>query len=86
MGPRPRTPPADPRTRGAADGPPDEDAVENAAGGPAAESGGALTAVAEHDALAGAMAWEALRIEAGRPRRAREIDERGWSRSSCINC
>ena len=60
----------------AADGPPDEDAVENAAGGPAAESGGALTAVAEHDALAGAMAWEALRIEAGRPRRAREVDER----------
>lgn len=59
-----------------ADGPPDEDAVENAAGGPAAESGGALTAVAEHDALAGAMAWEALRIEAGRPRRAREVDER----------
>ena len=61
---------------GAADGPPDEDAVENAAGGPAAESGGALTDVAEHDALAGAMAWEALRIEAGRPRRAREVDER----------
>ena len=56
----------------AASGPPDE----NAAGGPAAESGGALTAVAEHDALAGAMAWEALRIEAGRPRRAREVDER----------
>ena len=55
-----------------ASGPPDE----NAAGGPAAESGGALTAVAEHDALAGAMAWEALRIEAGRPRRAREVDER----------
>ena len=44
-------------------------------GGPAAESGEAL-AVAEHDALAGAMAWEALRIEAGRPRRAREVDER----------
>ena len=43
--------------------------------GPAAESGEAL-AVAEHDALAGAMAWEALRIEAGRPRRAREVDER----------
>ena len=49
---------------------------EPPAGGPAAESGGALTAVAEHDALAGAMAWEALRIEAGRPRRAREVDER----------
>ncbi|MFC2361493.1 MAG: YgfZ/GcvT domain-containing protein, partial [Actinomyces dentalis] len=65
-----------PADEGAADGPPDEDAVENAAGGPAAESGGALTAVAEHDALAGAMAWEALRIEAGRPRRAREVDER----------
>ena len=59
-----------------AGGPADESAVENAAGGPAAESGGALTAVAEHDALAGAMAWEALRIEAGRPRRAREVDER----------
>ena len=44
-------------------------------GGSAAESGEAL-AVAEHDALAGAMAWEALRIEAGRPRRAREVDER----------
>ena len=56
----------------AASGPPDE----HAAGAPAAESGGALTAVAEHDALAGAMAWEALRIEAGRPRRAREVDER----------
>ena len=41
-------------------------------GGP----GEALVAVAEHDALAGAMAWEALRIEAGRPRRAREVDER----------
>ena len=68
--------PADESAEGAADGPPDEDAVENAAGGPAAESGGALTAVAEHDALAGAMAWEALRIEAGRPRRAREVDER----------
>lgn len=65
-----------PADEGAADGPPDEDAVENAAGGPAAESGGALTAVAEHDALAGAMAWEALRIEAGRPRWAREVDER----------
>lgn len=65
-----------PADEGAADGPPDEDAVENAAGEPAAESGGALTAVAEHDALAGAMAWEALRIEAGRPRRAREVDER----------
>ena len=59
-----------------AGGPAAESAVENAAGGPAAESGGALTAVAEHDALAGAMAWEALRIEAGRPRRAREVDER----------
>ena len=68
--------PADESAEGAADGPPDEDAVENAAGGPAAESGGALTDVAEHDALAGAMAWEALRIEAGRPRRAREVDER----------
>ena len=66
-------PPADgPSAENAASGPPDE----NAAGGPAAESGGALTAVAEHDALAGAMAWEALRIEAGRPRRAREVDER----------
>ena len=61
-----------PSAENAASGPPDE----NAAGGPAAESGGALTAVAEHDALAGAMAWEALRIEAGRPRRAREVDER----------
>ena len=56
----------------AAEEPPDE----NAAAGPAGESGGALVAVAEHDALAGAMAWEALRIEAGRPRRAREVDER----------
>ena len=49
---------------------------EPPAGGPAAGPGEALTAVAEHDALAGAMAWEALRIEAGRPRRAREVDER----------
>lgn len=56
----------------AAEEPPDE----NAAAGSAGESGGALVAVAEHDALAGAMAWEALRIEAGRPRRAREVDER----------
>lgn len=75
-------PPADgPSAENAASGPPAENAAsgppdENAAGGPAAESGGALTAVAEHDALAGAMAWEALRIEAGRPRRAREVDER----------
>ena len=73
--------PADESAEDAADGPPAENAAsgppdENAAGGPAAESGGALTAVAEHDALAGAMAWEALRIEAGRPRRAREVDER----------
>lgn len=61
----------------AADGPPaDGLSDENAAGGPVAESGGVLVAVAEHDALAGAMAWEALRIEAGRPRRAREVDER----------
>ena len=45
-------------------------------GGSAAGPGEALVAVAEHDALAGAMAWEALRIEAGRPRRAREVDER----------
>lgn len=65
-----------PPDENAAGGPSAESAVENAAGGPAAESGGALTAVAEHDALAGAMAWEALRIEAGRPRRAREVDER----------
>ena len=64
-----------PADEDAADGLPDGDAVESAAGGPAAESGEAL-AVAEHDALAGAMAWEALRIEAGRPRRAREVDER----------
>ena len=64
--------PADESAKDAADG----SLNENAAGGPAAESGGALTAVAEHDALAGAMAWEALRIEAGRPRRAREVDER----------
>ena len=64
--------PADESAEDAADGPP----AENAAGEPAAESGGALTDVAEHDALAGAMAWEALRIEAGRPRRAREVDER----------
>ena len=64
--------PADENAEDAADG----SLNENAAGGPAAESGGALTAVAEHDALAGAMAWEALRIEAGRPRRAREVDER----------
>ena len=47
-----------------------------AAGSDGTQPGGALTAVAEHDALAGAMAWEALRIEAGRPRRAREVDER----------
>ena len=53
-----------------------------AAGGSADEGsdgtqpGGALAGAAEHDALAGAMAWEALRIEAGRPRRAREVDER----------
>lgn len=64
--------PADENAEDAADG----SLNENAAGGPAAESGGVLTAVAEHDALAGAMAWEALRIEAGRPRRAREVDER----------
>ena len=64
--------PADESAKDAADG----SLNENAAGGSAAESGGALTAVAEHDALAGAMAWEALRIEAGRPRRAREVDER----------
>ncbi len=73
--------PADENAEDAADGPSAENAAsgppdENAASGPAAESGGALTAVAEHDALAGAMAWEALRIEAGRPRRAREVDER----------
>ena len=49
---------------------------EPPAGGPAAGPGEALTAVAEHDALAGAMAWEALRIEAGRPRWARDVDER----------
>ena len=67
--------PVDENAEDAADGLPDGDAVESAAGGPAAESGEAL-AVAEHDALAGAMAWEALRIEAGRPRRAREVDER----------
>lgn len=47
-----------------------------AAGSDGTQPGGALTDVAEHDALAGAMAWEALRIEAGRPRRAREVDER----------
>ena len=73
--------PADENAEDAADGPSAENAAsgppdENAAGGPAAGPGGALTAVAEHDALAGAMAWEALRIEAGRPRRAREVDER----------
>ncbi|ALC99983.1 aminomethyltransferase [Actinomyces sp. oral taxon 414] len=73
--------PADESAEDAADGPPAENAAggsadENAAGGPAAEPGGALAGAAEHDALAGAMAWEALRIEAGRPRRAREVDER----------
>ncbi|WP_311469825.1 folate-binding protein [uncultured Actinomyces sp.] len=47
-----------------------------AAGSDGTQPGGALAGAAEHDALAGAMAWEALRIEAGRPRRAREVDER----------
>lgn len=37
----------------------------------AAGASGSLT-----DALAGALAWEALRIEAGRPRCAREVDAR----------
>ena len=50
--------------------------VVDVAGGPAAGPGEALVAVAEHDALAGAMAWEALRIEAGLPRWAREVDAR----------
>ena len=68
--------PVDENAEDADDGLPDGDAVENVAGGPAAGPGEALVAVAEHDALAGAMAWEALRIEAGRPRRAREVNER----------
>ena len=68
--------PVDENAEDADGGLPDGDAVENVAGGPAAGPGEALVAVAEHDALAGAMAWEALRIEAGRPRRAREVDER----------
>lgn len=69
--------PADEDAEDTADGPSaDGLSDENAASGPAAESGEALVAVAEHDVLAGAMAWEALRIEAGRPRRAREVDER----------
>ena len=38
--------------------------------------GGAFLAAGEGRRLAGALAWEALRIEAGRPRWAREADAR----------
>lgn len=42
----------------------------------AARQDGAVQGGADGDGLAGSLAWEALRVEAGRPRLAREVDER----------